>query len=148
VRGPSHKYSSGICSGEQEVHTGTKSQVTCIMKHFPLGQSYSADSLKCKVLHSDFNFQMKCSEKCVFVAEVVWSPVLPSLLFTSPLPSQVSYKIFLWEKTWEDKQNSSGGSWNTANNLSQWKKYPWEIWKDHRIITVIHDWKTISDSVN
>lgn len=27
-------------------------------------------------------------------------------------------------------------------------EYPWEIWKDHQIIKVTHDWKTISDCVN
>lgn len=54
------------------------------MKRFPLGQSYSADSLKCKALHLDFNFQTKCSEKCAFVAEIAWSPVLSSLLLSPP----------------------------------------------------------------
>lgn len=84
ARGPSCKNGSSVCSWEQDVHTGTKSQVTCIMKHFPLGQSCSADSLKCKALHSDFSFQMRRSEKCTVVPEIARSRVLSFLLFSPP----------------------------------------------------------------
>lgn len=145
VRGSSHKYGSGICSWEQDVHRGTKSQVTCIMKHFLLGQSYTADSLKYKVLHSDFNFQMKSSEKWAVVAEIAWSPVLSSILLSPPK--------FLTKSSY-GKSNEKI-SRIQAENLEMQQiiylnkvEYPWEIWKDHQIIKVIHDWKTISDCVN
>lgn len=113
------------------------------MKHFLLGQSYTADSLN-TVLNSDFNFQMKSSEKWTIVAEAAWSPVRSSILLSPPK--------FLTKSSY-GKSNEKI-SRIQAENLEMQQmiylnkmEYPWEIWKDHQIIKAIDDWKTISDCV-
>lgn len=104
------------------------------MKHFLLGQRYTADSLKYQVLHSDFNFQMKSSEKWTMVAETAWSPRLSSILLSHPK--------FLTKSSY-GKSNEKI-SRIQAENLEMQQiiylnkmEYPWEIWKDHQIIKVI-----------
>lgn len=64
------------------------------MKHFLLGQSYTTDSLKYSIA-----LRLQLSNEIFWKMDRFgWSSMKSCPVFYTPLPSQVSYKAFLWEK--------------------------------------------------